>query len=206
MELTNLQNNLETITLNEQTNYRLMEISKTKDYFDQEIKHEQLLTNKLSKYITCQDYNDKTLTAVVTVFSGTNIFSHVKGKKRLLGLITSVFSLLFCLGSGVVKKLLYETQKKNKKHNKLLYLGKKLDCIEMLISKSVEDGIIDHNEFTAIINEKKEYDPQKNTIDENNVKLKLFNISYFKHYKHGFYYCRSICRELNLHNETATKR
>ena len=45
---------------------------------------------------------------------------------------------------------------KKKKHNKLLYLGKnKSDCIEMLISKSVEDGIIDHNEFLAIIKEKK---------------------------------------------------
>ena len=71
-------------------------------------------------------------------------------------MITSVFSLVFCLGSGVVKKLLHETQKKKEKHNKLLYLAKnKLDCIEMLVSKSVEDGIIDHNEFAAIINEKK---------------------------------------------------
>ena len=35
MELTNLPNNLETITLNEQTYYRLKEISKMKDYFDQ---------------------------------------------------------------------------------------------------------------------------------------------------------------------------
>ena len=37
MELTN---SLETITLNEQTNYRLMEIGKIKDYFNQEIKHQ----------------------------------------------------------------------------------------------------------------------------------------------------------------------
>ena len=32
----------------------------------------------------------------------------------------------------------------------------------MLISKSVEDGIIDHNEFLAIMKEKKYYDCQKN--------------------------------------------
>ena len=42
-----LPTNLETITLNEQTNYRLMEVGKIKDYFDQEIKHQQLLTSKL---------------------------------------------------------------------------------------------------------------------------------------------------------------
>ena len=53
--------------------------------------------------MTCLDYTVKILTAFLAVFSGTNIFSHVKGKKRLLGLITSVFSLLFCLSSGVVK-------------------------------------------------------------------------------------------------------
>ena len=59
MDLSNLPNNFETITLNEQTNYRLMEIGKIKDYFDQEIKYQQLLTKRLSKYITCIDYPDK---------------------------------------------------------------------------------------------------------------------------------------------------
>ena len=112
MELTSI---LETITLNEQTNYRLMEIGKIKDYFDQQIRYQQLLINKLSKYITCLDNADKLLTVFLTVFSGTNILAHIKTKKKLLELITSVFSLLFCLGSGVVKTLLYETQKKEEK-------------------------------------------------------------------------------------------
>ena len=45
---------------------------------------------------------------------------------------------------------------KRKKHNRLLDLAKnKLDCVEMLISNSIKDGIIDHDEFLAIINEKK---------------------------------------------------
>ena len=162
MDLSNLSNNLETITLNEQTNYRLSEISKQR--------YQQLLKSRISKCVTFFDYTDKTLTVFLTVFSGTNIFAHVKTKKRLLGLITSIFSLLFCLGSGVVKKLLHETQKRKRRHNKLLYLGKnKLDCIEILVSKSVEDGIIDHIEFTAILNEKKDYGSQKNTISESKL-------------------------------------
>ena len=38
----------------------------------------------------------------------------------------------------------------------MLYLAKnKLDCIEMLISNSIKDGIIGHDEFTTIIKEKK---------------------------------------------------
>ena len=91
-----LPNNLETITLNEQTNYILIEISKIKDYFEAEIKYQQLLTNRLSKCITCFNYADKILTFFLTVFSGTNIFARVKTKKRLLESITSVFYLLFC--------------------------------------------------------------------------------------------------------------
>ena len=152
--------NLETISLNEQTNYKLMEIGKIKDYFDQEIKYQQLLTSKLSKYLTGFDYTDKILTVFLTVFSSTNIFAYVKGEKQLLGLITSVFSLLFCLNPGVVKKLQQET--KNKKE-KTLQINK-LDCVEMLVSKSVMDGIIDHNEFLAVMKEKKDYDNQKNEV------------------------------------------
>ena len=81
MDLSNSLSNLETITLNEQTSYRLMKIDKIKDYFDQEIKCQQLLINKLSKYLTYFDYADKILTMFLTVFSGTNIFAHVRGRK-----------------------------------------------------------------------------------------------------------------------------
>ena len=103
--------NLETISLNEQANYRLIEIGKIKDYFDQEIKYQQLLTSKLSKYLTELDHAEKILTVFLTAFSGTKIFAHhVRGRKQLLGLITSVFSLISCLSSGIIKKLQEETK------------------------------------------------------------------------------------------------
>ena len=38
----------------------------------------------------------------------------------------------------------------------------KLDCIEMLISNSIKDGIISHDEFLEILKEKKEYNNFKN--------------------------------------------
>ena len=99
----------------------------------------------------------------MTVFSGKNIFAHVKGKKKLLGLITSVFSLLFTLSFEITIKLQQETKLKKKKHNRLLYMAKpKLDCIEMLISNSIKDGIISHDEFLEILKEKKDYDSLKN--------------------------------------------
>ena len=77
---------METIKLEDQSNYRLNEISKIKDYFNEEIQYQNSLTNKLSKYLTVFDYFNKILNVVSTVFSGTNIFSNVKNK-QLLGLI-----------------------------------------------------------------------------------------------------------------------
>ena len=138
----------------DQSNFRLSEISKVKNYFSKEIQYQQFLTNKISKYLTIFYYSNKILTVVLTVFSGTNIFSNVKNK-QLLGLITSVFSLLFSLSFGLTKL-------KKKKHNRLLYLAKnKLDCREMLIT-SIKDGIIIHHEFLEILKEKKEYNCLKN--------------------------------------------
>ena len=64
---------------------------------------------------------------------------------------------------GITIKLKQETKITKKKHNRLLYLAKnKLDCIEMLISNSIKDGIINHDEFLEILKEKKTYDCLKN--------------------------------------------
>ena len=133
--------------LEDQSNYRLNDTSQIKNYFNEEMQYQQSLTNKLGKYLTVFDYSNKILTVVLTVFSGTNIFSNVNNK-QLLGLITSVFSLPFSLSFGIIIKLQQETKLRKKKHNKLLYLAKsKLDYIEMLISNSIRDGIISHDEL-----------------------------------------------------------
>ena len=100
--------NLETITLDEQSNYRLIEISKIKDYFNEEIQYQQSLTNRLSTYLTVLYYIFKKLTVFLTMFSSTNIFTHVKTDKQLLGLISSVFSLTGSLFFGIANIKLNE--------------------------------------------------------------------------------------------------
>ena len=63
-----------------------------------------------------------------------------------------------------------ETKLRKKKHNKLLYLAKnKLDRTEMLISNSIRDGIISHDEFLEILKEKKECNGLKNEDKIENV-------------------------------------
>ena len=75
------------------------------------------------------------------------------------------------MSSGVAKKLQQETKTRKKKNNRLLYLAKsKLDCVEMLVSKSVQDRIIDHNEFLAIVKGKQDYDCRKNEVDGSKLK------------------------------------
>ena len=78
---------METINLEDQSNYRLNEISKIKDYFNEEIQYQQFLTNKLSKYLTVFDYSNTILTVVLTVFSGTNIFRNVKNNHFCIFLV-----------------------------------------------------------------------------------------------------------------------
>ena len=98
-----------------------------------------------------------------------------KGKKRLLALVTSMFSLLISLSFGITIKLQQETKIRKKKHNRLLYLCKnKLDCVELLISNSIKDEIINHDQFLEILKEKKEHDSLKKK-----TKLRCFNFSFF---------------------------
>ena len=145
--------NLETISLNEQTNYRLIEINR--------IREKREIIRRISKYVTGLDCADKILTGFLTIFSGVNIFSHIEDKK-ISGLVTSIFSLISCLSSGKIKKLLYETQKRKKKYNKIFYLDKnKADSVEMLISQTIIDLDISHEEFKTIINEKRDNDDKK---------------------------------------------
>ena len=164
LESVKIHSDLSIISLNEQTNFRLNEINKNKDYFESEIKERGGLIKKSSKYITCFDYCDKILIVFSTIFSGASVFSHLKIKKHT-GLISFILILIFSLSNGIIKKLLHETKKRKKKLNKILYLSKnKLDCIEMLISQAIIDSRISHEEFKMIIDEKKDYYNQKENI------------------------------------------
>ena len=101
-----------------------------------------------------------------------SIFSHLKTKKHT-GLASSIL-IFFSLNTGIIIKLLYEIRKEKKKHNKVLHLGKnKLGCIEMLISQAIIDLQISHEEVKMIVDEKKDYNKQKQNIINKGDKIKL---------------------------------
>ena len=142
--------------LSEQTKFRLSEIIGIENYFHQEINQRKSCSKKLSKYVTAFDYIDKILIVLSATSSGVCIISSASVVGAPVGIASASFTLTFSLISGITKKLLSITRKKKKKHDKILMLAKnKLDSIETLVSQALIDMEITHEEFTAIIREKK---------------------------------------------------
>ena len=70
--------------------------------------------------------------------------------------MSASFTLIFFLTVGIIKKLLSIRIYKKKKHDKILMLVKsKLDSIEILVYQALIDMEISHEEFSAIIRERK---------------------------------------------------
>ena len=65
---------LSTLSLNDQTKFRLKEINKIKDYFEFQIREKEAVIKKLSKYTAALDYTDKTLIVLSATSGGISDF------------------------------------------------------------------------------------------------------------------------------------
>ena len=154
---------LSTLSLNDQTKFRLDEINKIKDYFEFEIKEREALIQKLSKYTAALDYTDKTLIVLSATSGGVSIISFTNVIGIPAGVISVSLTLVFSLTTGIINKLLKEARKKKKKHSKIIMLAK-LNSIESLMPQALIDLDISHEEFKTIVNEKEKYDQMKKRI------------------------------------------
>ena len=68
--------NLVNLQLNEITKFRLDEINKIKDFFNNEIKQQKQITNKISKCVSAFDYADKVFILLSASFGSLSIASH----------------------------------------------------------------------------------------------------------------------------------
>ena len=115
--------------------FRLNKISEIEDYFIVEIKKRELLSKKLSKYISFSYYFDKYLIVLSVTSGGVSIASFATVIGAPMGIKSASLSLAFSLCTGLVKKILKATRNKKKKHNKIVMLAKsKLNSIESKIS------------------------------------------------------------------------
>ena len=162
------------LELNEITKFRLDEIKKAKEYFNNEIKERKDIINKINKYILAFYYADKVFITLSASFGTLSIASHATVVGIPVGIAGALLTLIFTVTTGVVKKLSSVTKKKKKKHNKIMVLARnKLNIVETLLSSALSDFEISHEEFTKIIDEKFKYEGIKENVK--NVKHKDLN-------------------------------
>ena len=157
-------NNLELTDVNK---YRLDEISKIKEYFDNEIKERKDIIKKLNKYLVSFDYIDKIFITLSASFSTLSIASYATVLGLPVGIAGSSLTLIFTIGTGINKSLLRVTKEREKKHNKVIELPKsKLNMIDTLLSSALSDSKINHEKFTNIITKKNIYENIKENIKD----------------------------------------
>ena len=160
-------NNLNVTELTDINKYRLDEINKIRDYFNNEIKERKGIIKKLNKYLVSFDYLDKISITLSASFGTLSIVSHATVVGIPAGIAGSSLTLIFTLGTGINKSLVKVTKKLKKKHNKIIALAKnKLNTIDTLLSSALNDSKISHEEFSNIITEKNIYENIKENIKE----------------------------------------
>ena len=146
-------------------NYILNQIDKIKDYFNNEINERKDIIKKINKYIVSFDYLDKILITLSASFGTLSIASHATIVGIPVGITGASLTLIFTIETGISKSLLKVTKKRKKKHDKIIALAKsKLNTIDTLLSRAINDSKISHDEFTTIITEKNIYEKIKENI------------------------------------------
>ena len=115
--------------------YRLDEINKIRDYFNNEIKERKYIIKKLNEYLASFYYLDKIFIALSALFGTLSIASYASVVGTPAGIAGSFLTLIFTVGTGISKSLLKVTKKRKKKYNKIIALAKnKLNTIDTLLS------------------------------------------------------------------------
>ena len=149
--------NIANLELNEITKFRLDGINKINNLFNNKRNDRKQQINKISKYVAAFNYADKVFIVLSVSFGSLSIASHATVVGIPVGIAGSSLTLVFTACMGVVKTLLSATKKK--KHNKIMMRAStSLNAIETLLSSSLIDFDISHEEFTKIINEKVKYE------------------------------------------------
>ena len=92
--------------------YRLNEINKIRDYFNNEIKERKDIIKKLNKYLVSFDYLDKIFFALSASFGTLSIVSYASVVGTPAGIAGSSLTVIFTIGTGTSKSLLKVTKKK----------------------------------------------------------------------------------------------
>ena len=137
--------------------FRLRKIYKIRNYLLDEIKHNDLMSEKYKKTCKYLNYVEHLLILASRVTSCVSISASLVCV--LVGITSSVVGIKICeIIVGVKKYKSITKKKKKKKHSKIVLLGTdKLNTTEVLISKTLIDSYISHDEFVSVNNVLGEY-------------------------------------------------
>ena len=148
--------------------FRFKSIDKARNYYPEELKQNELMSEKHKKFYTTLYYIEHFLVLASTI-TGCVLISVFGSLVFLLGITSSAIGLTTCAIPAGIKTFKSIIKKKKKKHDKILFLAKtqshphvctqkfKLTRIEVLISKALLDSAISHDEFVLINDVLKEY-------------------------------------------------
>ena len=148
--------------------FRLTKIDETRNKLLEEIKHNDLMSEKYRK--TCQYLTHvKHLLILTSIVIGCFSISAFASLVCVpVGIASSVAGISICAITAGIKKYKSYIKKKKKKHDKLVLLGNdKSNAIEVLVSRVLIDSCISHisdEAFISVNNVSREYNEMKKEI------------------------------------------
>ena len=113
-----------------------------------EVKHNDLMSEKHKKTCKHLNYVEHLIIFVSTVTDCVSIFSFASLVWVPVGITSSAIGIKICATTREIKKYKSVIKKKKKKHDKMVLWGKdKPNTFEFLISKTLIDSYICHDDF-----------------------------------------------------------
>ena len=133
--------------------FRLRKTDETRNYLLDEIKHNDLMSEKYKKTRKYLNYveNLLILSSAITGYVSISAFASLVDIN--VGITSSSVGINICVIITGIKKYKSIIKKKKKNHDKIVLLGKdKLNTIEVLISKSLINSYVIHDRFVPVNN------------------------------------------------------
>ena len=138
-----------------------------------DVKHNDLMSEKYKKTCKYLNYVENLLILASTVTGCVSISVFASLVCLPVGILSSALGINICAINAGIKKCKSIIQKKKKKHDKIVLLGKdKLNAIEVLISKALTDSYVSHDEFVSINNVSREYNEMKKEMKNPETSVK----------------------------------
>ena len=142
-----------------------------KKYLIEEINQNELMSKKHQNVCRVLKYIEHSLIIIFRIAGCVSISAFASLVVIPIGITSSAIRLKVCVITAGIKKYKSISKKKRKKHNKMLFLAKsKLNSIEVLISKALNDSNIKHDGFVLINYVLKELYDMKEEIKHSNDK------------------------------------